>query len=225
MLAPMIKAIEARTHGRYLVQTPTTDGPSPLLVGFHGYGENAEHHLRELVQIPGSNTWLIVSVQALHRFYERSTGAIVGCWMTSQDRDQMIADNLAYVGTVVDTVRRDYATTATLVYSGFSQGVAMAYRAGTRGPGPAAGVMALAGDVPPELQLDSTLTWPRILIGRGTDDTYYTAEKMAADLAFLEKTAASFEAVVFDSGHLWDDHYRQAAGRFLLSCRSRPSLP
>ena len=67
--------------------------------------------------------------------------------------------------------------------------------------------------------------WPRILIGRGTDDTYYTAEKMAADLAFLEKTAASFEAVVFDSGHLWDDHYRQAAGRFLLSCRSRPSLP
>ena len=130
---PKIETLDARNTGRYLVRSPASDVPAPLLVGFHGYGENAQQHLCELSSIPGSDGWLLVSVQALHRFYERKTGTVVGSWMTSQDREQMILDNLAYVDSVVAAVSDAHGTTSTVVYSGFTQGVAMAYRAAVRG--------------------------------------------------------------------------------------------
>ena len=212
---PKIETIDARITGRYLVRSPAGDVPAPLLVGFHGYGENAGLHLLELSSIPGSDDWLVVSVQPLHRFYERKTGTVVGSWMTSEDREQMILDNLAYVDSVVAAVSGAHATTSTVVYSGFSQGVAMAYRAAILGRAPAAGIIALAGDVPPELQTDEHADWPRVLIGRGTDDPWYTQAKMDADMAFLATKNVSIDTTIFDGGHEWHDGFRATAGRLL----------
>jgi len=216
---PKIETIDARITGRYLVRSPAGDVPAPLLVGFHGYGENAGQHLRELSSIPGSDDWLVVSVQALHRFYERKTGTVVGSWMTSEDREQMILDNLAYVDSVVAAVSDTHATTSTVVYSGFSQGVAMAYRAAIRGRVPAAGIIALAGDVPPEVQTDEPAEWPQVLIGRGNDDPWYTQEKLESDLARLAIENLLVDTVVFDGGHEWHDDFRAAAGRLLEAMR------
>ena len=214
-----IEAIDARIAGRYLVRPPTHNNPAPLLVGFHGYGEHAGQHLRELSSIPGTDDWLLVSVQALQRFYERKTGTVVCSWMTSQDREQMIRDNLAYVDSVVAAVSDAYDTTSTVVYSGFSQGVAMAYRAAIRGRVPAAGIIALAGDVPPEVQTDEPAEWPQVLIGRGNDDPWYTQEKLESDLARLAIENLLVDTVVFDGGHEWHDDFRAAAGRLLEAMR------
>ena len=213
----VLHTIAAGTHGRYLVEPAAEAGPAPLLVGFHGYGEHADRHLAELRQIPGCEQWLRVSVQALHRHYSEDRRHVVGSWMTRQDRELAIADNVAYVRDVVRAVRSDYATTGALVYCGFSQGVAMAYRAALRAGPPCRGVIALAGDVPPELMNLQEADWPPILIGRGRTDRWYTAEKMAADLAFLESVGARAAPVVFDGGHAWTDAFRTAAGRFLAS--------
>ena len=92
--------IAARTHGRYLVR----EGPSQrLLVGFHGYAESAEAHMAELQKIRGSESWTLVAVQALNRFYARER--IVANWMTSQDRELAIEDNIAYVRANLPPVR------------------------------------------------------------------------------------------------------------------------
>ena len=214
---PVVKTINAHTVGRYLVQPPLRSGPVSVLIGFHGYGENADQHLRELSKIPTADEWLLVSVQALHQFYDRKSGTVVGCWMTSQDREQMIADNLAYIDSIVTGLAREHETTSTLVYSGFSQGVAMAYRAAVRGRLPATGVIALAGDVPPELRADAGATWPNVLLGRGTQDSWYTQGLMNRDVACLERMGALFDTVVFDGGHEWHNDFRAAAGRLLQS--------
>ena len=215
--AVTVHTIAATTHGRYLVAPAEGQGPAPLLVGFHGYGEHAERHLAELDRLPGSTRWTRVAVQALHRHYSDGARHVVGSWMTRQDRELAIADNLAYVRAVVDEVRAAHPTTGTLVYSGFSQGVAMAYRAAAR-CGPACqGVLALAGDVPPELRRDATIAWPPILIGRGRTDAWYTADKMDTDLAALRRAGATAEPLVFDGGHEWTDDFRTAAGRFLAA--------
>ena len=93
-----IRSIAATVHGRYLLRP----GPAErLLVGFHGYGENAEAHLAQLVKIPHIDRWTVVSVQGLHPFYSGRTQQIVASWMTSQDRELAIADNKAYVRSVV----------------------------------------------------------------------------------------------------------------------------
>ncbi len=211
----VVRTIAATTHGRYLVAPADAPGPAPLLVSFHGYGENAERHLAELDRIPGRERWTRVAVQALHRHYSRSRRHVVGSWMTREDRELAIADNIAYVRDVVGAVRDAYDTTGVLVCCGFSQGVAMAYRAGLRAGHACRGIVALAGDVPPELQSVPGSAWPPILIGRGRLDTWYTREKMDADLEFLERAGVPATARVFDGGHEWTDEFRAEIGRFL----------
>jgi poly(3-hydroxybutyrate) depolymerase len=119
--AATIGHVEARVHGRYVLRAPAGAGPWPLLVGFHGYGENAPTHLDALAAIPGVEHWLVVAVQALHAFYTRDQ-RVVASWMTREDRELTIADNVDYVGRVLNAVRRDFPVTDALVFAGFSQG-------------------------------------------------------------------------------------------------------
>ena len=218
--APTVHTIGASTLGRYLVAPQIHTDPAPLLVGFHGYGENAERHLQALRGIPGVQRWRVASVQALHRFYQTRTGDVVGSWMTSLDREQAIHDNVAYVHAVVTALRDTSTPDTPLVYAGFSQGVAMAYRAALGAPHRCDGLIVLAGDVPPELQDTPADRWPPVLLGCGRDDTWYTQAKLRADLAFLESCPITLDTVVFDGGHEWHADFYVAAGRFLERIRT-----
>ena len=146
---PITRTLTATTQGRYVLRAPDALGPHPLLVGFHGYGENAEVHLRQLERIPGASKWLIVAVQALHWFYDPAHRTVVASWMTKLGRDRAIADNLRYVGEAIADVRERFAAGETLVYAGFSQGASMAYRAAAGAGHPSHGLIVLGGDVPP----------------------------------------------------------------------------
>ena len=195
--------IETPVHGRYLYEDR---GAGRLLIGFHGYGEDAAAHLEQLRQIPGIERWSVVSVQALHPFYTRS-GAVVASWMTSLDRELAIADNINYVRRVLEALPRPRR----LVFAGFSQGAAMAARAAAFAAR-ADGLILLGGDLPPDV--DETVTLPPVLLGRGTGDEWYTDEKFKKDLNFLE-ARTRVTPCVFAGGHEWTDAFRTAAGEFL----------
>ena len=173
---------------------------------------------------PGSDRWRIACVQGLHRFYERRTGRVVSSWMTSLDRDQAIQDNIRYVQDVVAALRSGGDPHTPLVYAGFSQGVAMAYRAALSAGYPCHGLLALAGDVPPELHDAPASAWPQVLLGCGRTDAWYTADKLRADRTFFESRAIEVETVVFDGGHEWHADYQQAAGRFLDRIGTQPQI-
>jgi predicted esterase len=196
-----LRTIAARVHGRFLV----TPGPAErLLVGFHGYAESAEIHHAELMKIEGASQWTVVAVQALHPFYAGRSGQVVASWMTSQERELAIADNIAYVRSVVE----QFPGARRLVFAGFSQGAAMAFRAAANIR--CDGVIVHGGDVPP----DVTSGLPPILLGRGTRDEWYSAEKFEKDLRFLE-SITSATPCVFDGAHEWSDAFRAAASEFL----------
>jgi len=211
-----LETIEARTHGRFLVRVPDVAPPWPLLVGFHGYAETADDHLEALRTIAGTADWLLVSVQALHRFYTRKD-RVVASWMTREDRTLAIADNIDYVGRVLSRVRAEYQTCEPLVFSGFSQGAAMAYRAAANYR--AAALIILAGDVPPDVIEQQFMPLPPVLIGRGTRDEWYTEAKEAADRTALAKIDARVDVCVFDGGHEWTDTFRAAAAAVLRGIR------
>src|SRR5687767_9167338 len=219
MAEPPARAIAARTHGRYLVAVPAGPGPHPLLLGFHGYGENAARCLAELRRIPGAERWLLAAVQGLHRFYNQKSGEVVASWMTREDRELAIADNVAYVGAVVEELRREHDLAPTVAFLGFSQGVAMAYRAAMGSVERAAAVIALAGDVPPELHHLDLARLGRALVARGAADESYTAEKMAADAALLSAKGVPYEELTYAGGHEWTDEFRRAVGEFLNRIR------
>ena len=207
--------LETPVTGRYLVR-PAADGVAgPLLVGFHGYAESAVEHLEALRAIPGVEAWHLVAVQALHSFYRGRTGEIGASWMTSLDRERAIADNLHYVGSVLARVRDELPIEGPMVAIGFSQGTAMAYRA-VAGSGHAFdAVVALGGDLPVDAATNAKNGFPPVLIGRGTEDEWYSAEKLAAGLERLDALGVAAETSVFTGGHEWTAEFYQACGRFL----------
>ena len=217
MADPEMRGIEARVHGRYLVRAAAGDPPWPMLVGFHGYGEDAITHLAELMRIPGASEWLLVSVQALHPFYTRDD-RIVASWMTRQDRELAIADNIDYVGRVLDEVRRRYQVRPPLVFAGFSQGGAMAYRAA--GQYKADALIVLGADVPPDVTTATPIPLPPVLIGRGASDAAYGEAKQVSDIAALQQLGVDVQVCNFDGGHEWTDAFRDAAGAVLARLRS-----
>jgi predicted esterase len=209
------RTIRATTHGRYVVVPPANPGPAPILVGFHGYAEGAELQAGRLRAIPGSDRWLIVAVQGLNRFYQRKTNDVVAGWMTRQNRDHAIADNLAYVASVLDAVTREWPTSYALVYAGFSQGVAMTFRAAVASPRQPSGVIAVCGDVPPELELPDLCRVRSALVCHGSTDEWYTAAVFAKDLRRLRDADVHVRPLEFAGGHEWSDEVVRAAGDFL----------
>ena len=196
-----ILSVETPTHGRVLFEPRE---PERLLIGFHGYAELAEAHLAELHKIEGTSRWSLAAVQSLNRFYTRA-GDVVGNWMTKLDRDVAIADNIEYVRRVVAAL----PPARTLVFIGFSQGASMAARAAAAIR--CDGLIALCGDLPPDVKVEG-VQLPHVLLARGKNDDWYTEEKFKEDLSFLDDRATP---LVFDGGHEWSDAFRNAATEFL----------
>jgi predicted esterase len=219
--SPLIeRTLSATTHGRYLVLPPADSSrPAPLLVGFHGYAEDARVGLDRLRAISGAESWRLVSIQGLHRFYQRRTNEVVASWMTRQDRDLAIEDNLGYVTRVIDAVSREWASEPSVVFAGFSQGVAMAFRAGTHLSHLVAGIIAVGGDIPPEIDRSSLARVPAVLVCRGGHDKWYSAEAFATDQRRLEEAGVKTRVLEFAGGHEWSAEVLDASQRFLQGRR------
>ena len=205
-----VESIETPTHGRVLVREASTR-PTAVLLGFHGYMENAEIQMDRLSGLPGSAGWTLVSVQGLHRFYRGRSQDVVASWMTRQDREQMIQDNIEFTSRVVEQCVPADVPFFTL---GFSQGVATAFRAAVRGRRRAAGVIGVGGDVPPELLTDPESVFPPVLLTRGATDYWYTTEKLDVDVAALRSKGVPVVSLVYAGGHEWTSETAQAASEW-----------
>lgn len=208
-------SIETPTHGRVLVVDASEAPARGTIVGFHGYGQSADTILEELRRIPGAAAWRLVSVQALNRFYTRNDASVVASWMTRQDREAAIADNVEYVNRAVDAAV--CADAGPLVYLGFSQGASMAARAAVHGKRRASGLVLLGGDIPADVKTDSgnrIATLP-VLVGIGSGDTWYQ-KLVDADLQFLRDRGVSPNVVRFAGGHEFTDEFRSAVGAWIV---------
>ncbi|MGE3887560.1 MAG: alpha/beta hydrolase [Vicinamibacterales bacterium] len=214
--------IEATTHGVYLESTRGESSPAGVLVGFHGQGETAAIQMAHMEAIRGGRPWHLVSVQGLNRYYTRK-GDVVAAWMTRDDREMAIADNIAYVRAVVSEVKARFADAPPrLVYCGFSQGTAMAYRAAAFAGHACHGLVILAGDLSPDVQSHAA-SLPPILLGRGTLEEWYTAERARADLDHLRGAGIRVAEHVFDGGHERHASFTTRAGAFLDELAAKPA--
>jgi len=209
------RTIATGTHGRYIIEPPASAGPAPVLFGFHGYAEGAEAQLERMRAIPGAGRWRLVAVQGLHRFYQRRENQVIASWMTRQDRELAIADNLAYVEGVMRDVEKEWPGAPRVVLAGFSQGVAMVYRVAAAAPRPVDGVIAVGGDVPPELDAAALARVPSALVCRGERDEWYTTDKFDNDIGRLREAGVAVRQLAFDGGHEWADEVISAASLFL----------
>lgn len=202
--------LATRIHGRVLLREAAA--PAAVIAGFHGYMENAAIQMERLEALAGAERATLLSVQGLNRFYRGRSEDVVAGWMTRQDREAMIADNIEYADRAIEAAG---APGVPLVVLGFSQGVAMAFRAATRGRRRAAAVAAVGGDVPPELLEDETVEFPAVLLARGERDEWYTAAKLEADVTALRARRVPFETLVYPGAHEWNTEVAAAVAGFL----------
>ena len=208
-----VHLVPTMTHGRVLVREARAAARQGVLVGFHGYMENARIQMDRLEAVPGALAWTLVSIQGLHRFYRGRTEDVVASWMTREDRETAIADNLAYVRAALEEVPHDGSTR--VVFAGFSQGVAMAFRAAILGVERGSAIVAIGGDVPPELFAGSSLRFPPVLFARGARDEWLTQAKFDRDVSSLSAGGAALTSLVYDGAHEWNDEVSASIGHFL----------
>lgn len=212
------RTIEATTHGRYLVAPADNGPPVVAIIGFHGYGENAETQMERLRSIAGSARCLLISIQGLHPFYRRTSDEVVASWMTRQNRELAIADNILYAGRVIESVLAEHNAKAPLLFAGFSQGVSMAFRAAVASTILPVAVAAVGGDVPPEIQPAAMQRLAGAMLCRGVSDAYYSGDKLRNDEARLTGAGVNTRVLEYDGGHVWPHELDGILPSFVGEC-------
>ena len=162
----------------------------------HGYGQLAERFLRS-VEALATSARRVVAPEGLSRFYlDAASGKVGASWMTREDRQQEIADYLAYL----DQVRAHLVPPVPLTVLGFSQGVATAARWAVH-TAPAPVRLVAWGSLLPEEIPASRLTLIRVTYVVGEQEAWAPPAAVEAQAAALGAAGVRVDVVRFEGGH------------------------
>lgn len=207
--------ISVKRTARLAVLGPDSAGVREIWYLLHGYGELAAPFLNGARAID-DGTRLLVAPEALSRFYEGDVAArlhreakVGASWMTREDREAEIADYVAYLDTVHDSMLLKLGGAAPPVtVLGFSQGGATAARWVANGRVKAARLIVWGSQMPPELDLSNSAAQIRraeTVLVIGETDVFATPKIVEKETAKLNAAGFPFRFVSFKGGHRLDD--------------------
>lgn len=217
-------ALAAVKTARYYTLGPADgplDGPEAAVwIVCHGYGQLARYFLRHFRPLEAAER-LVVAPEALSRFYLDGDGPhgpgryerVAACWMTRDEREADIADNVRYLDDVlVAACARAGADplAVPLVGFGFSQGAATVARWAARSPllarrGRRLHRLVLWGAaLPPDLDVAEHRPWleaARLTLVAGDADPYATPARVEAERRRLGAAGLAARFVDYPGGH------------------------
>jgi predicted esterase len=206
--------IEVRRSARYYTLGSLNRETHDLWIACHGYGQLALPFLTSMAKVAAPDR-LIVAPEGFSRFYVDRTSMttdpppkVGASWMTREDRDIEIADQIVYLDALLAALRNHLRDDVRLRLLGFSQGVATVCRWVARGTVRPDELIVWAGSFPPEIdpvEFGQRVRGVPVTMVFGTRDQLMP---MAAGNAQLERlTAAGIDArlLSFDGGHRLDD--------------------
>jgi len=203
-----------RTARYYTIGTPGP-GTTDLWIACHGYGQLAGEFLSRMQALEGEGR-VVVAPEALSRYYlERAQGGshasspVGATWMTREDREAEIADQIAYLDRLVEHLTIASAPARpSLTVLGFSQGVATVCRWLAHSKHRATRLICWGG-VPPEDTLRGHHTgWLRhakLYVVTGSRDAYITTDRAAEAARQIEALGLAVSVESFTGGHRLDD--------------------
>jgi len=195
---------------RYQQLGTVSAGTRRVWLVLHGYGQLAAYFVRHFAALHAADPvgTLILAPEGLSRFYLQGNGGRVGAsWMTSDDRLSEIADYLAYLNQLTNSVLAELPASADLFVLGFSQGAATASRwlaQATRRP---ARLILWAGAFPQDMDLAQTralLDEVPVTVVVGDADEYISEAHVEQHLARLREVGYAPELLRFRGGHTLD---------------------
>jgi predicted esterase len=197
--------ISVSRSARYCVLPAVVEPVKEIWIVLHGYGQLASYFLRNFATLTTNGACLIVAPEALSRFYlgDNQWQRVGASWMTKEDREDEIEDQVAYLNAVYEVVKKQTNTAAhvQLVVFGFSQGTATAWRWIERAKMYPQHVVVWAGSIPPETAHFQTLQNTTVWTVFGNEDPFVTAERTAEVQAILAKTGLPHRHIGFEGGH------------------------
>jgi predicted esterase len=216
--ADALAAVPAHEHhltvartARYYTIGDSGDAIRSVWIVAHGYGQLGGTFVREFAPVD-DGTRLVVAPEALSRFYVEdasrsghAAAAVGGSWMTREDRESEIGDQVAYLDALYDTVfARVPRERVRLTVLGFSQGVATIARWLVRTTRPVDRTVIWAGYIPDDVLAGAWHPKNLTLVG-GTRDRFAVAAKIDAQLDALRAAEIPFSTLTFEGGHRLDD--------------------
>lgn len=174
----------------------------------HGYGQLAADFVRHFESV--SRNQLIVAPEGFSLFYLDSKYEKIGSsWLTQEDREQGIQDQVSYLETLHHHLLDSTDLTRVPVgLLGFSQGVATVARWARYGTIKPDRFVFWAGRLPQEWNGEdlSVLSKSHNLFVSGTRDAYLKPDWVAAEKEKCEHIGITYNQIQFDGGHRLDDN-------------------
>jgi len=185
---------------RYFTLGALTATTTEVWIVVHGYAQLASDFLESFRDLEAPSRF-IVAPEGLNRFYAKGFGGKpAATWMTSEAREDEIADYLLYLDTLYE--RLDLPASARKIFLlGFSQGVATATRWLHHTRYRIDELIVCSGEIARELQdpLSPKLQSLPVTYITGTNDRLISPEKHEAVFALMEKLNARIFR--FEGGH------------------------
>ena len=209
-----VERFTTRRTGRCAVRGPADPATArELWIVLHGYGQLAREFI-DGVSAADDGTRLIVAPEALSRFYSSqaplahfsSAADPVGAsWMTRDDREDEIVDQIFWLGQVLETYRARVAPNTPVTVLGFSQGAAAAVRWVDSG-GVTPAHLIVWGALPDASLPTNSVVWTtRCTLVVGNRDQFLPEAKVEAERARLDQAGVPYTFVSFVGGHRLDD--------------------
>jgi predicted esterase len=173
------------------------DKATHLLIVLHGYGQLAEFFIRKFNDLP--ENYLVVAPEGMHRFYLNGTSGRVGAsWMTKEDRESDITDNLNWLNQLLDELK-EKKKFEKIILLGFSQGGATAARWYFSSKNEFDHLILWASVFPPDLEKPENSNDSENYFVIGTEDEFYNAEAQKNEVEFYRKIG--FQTIQFSGRH------------------------
>lgn len=200
----------ARRTARYATLGPRAGTARELWIVCHGFGQLAERFLGQFADLD-DGTRLIAAPEALSRFYfgatpdGRHAEAVGATWMTRVEREAEIADYVAYLDCLLETLQSaHWAGSGVLRVLGFSQGGATAVRWVSRSEVRVSHLMVWGSPLPPEIDpaaLVVRLGGARLSLVAGQRDPVVPGSLLDEQAAAIVAAGGRCEVIRFEGGH------------------------
>jgi predicted esterase len=171
-----------------------------IIYALHGYGQLSRYFIEKFKGL--DENYFIVAPEGMHRFYlEGSAGRVGASWMTKEDRDHDIEDNIYWLDEL-DRVFEAKKPQLKKIILGFSQGGATAARWFYNGSIHAHHLIVWASVFPPDLPKETVIQYQSERTNffvLGQQDQYYTEDKQRDLVAFYR--SMGFDTTQYEGTH------------------------
>ncbi|GAB5520109.1 MAG: esterase [Rhodothermales bacterium] len=168
----------------------------------HGYGMLAEFFIRHFRGLD-DGTRLVVAPEAFNRFYLKPGGRVGATWMTKEDRERDIEDQLAYLDALHAHIMSVLGEVRVMAL-GFSQGATAACRWALLGQSHLDRLVCWAGTLPHDLKLTDyadQLNRLGLVYVLGDKDEYLTPERLARTERRLAHARVDYTLLPYAGAH------------------------